>query len=729
MKIKQRDITDCGAACLASIASFYKVKMPLSRIRQYACTDKKGTNILGLIEAASRIGFTAKGVRGDWDSLFKVPLPAIAHIVVKGILTHYVVLIKASKSFIKVMDPADGEFHKISHDDFKKQWTGVLVLIAPGERFRIRDEGPKLGHRLIQLIEPSKDILIQSLVGALIYSVLGLSVSLYVGRLIDNVIPGGNSNLLNLLGVAMLVIILFRLMLVVFQSVFVLKTGQRIDATLILGYYQQLLKLPKSFFDNMRTGEIISRIGDAVKIRVFVNDVSISLVLNIFILVVSFILMFAFYWKLALIVLCVIPFYYTIYYVSNRLNRRTQRKVMERSADLEAQLVESLNAAGTIKRFSLEGMANLKTETRFIGLLESVYKSGLNSIFASTSSGFLTQIITVIVLWIGTAYVLNTHITAGELLSFYALIGYFTGPVTGIINYNRTLQDARIAADRLFEIFDLDAEEDNGKIDLVPDLVGDIYFEKVCFRYGTRVTVFDSLDLHIQKGSFTAIVGESGSGKTTLISLLHRLYLVNSGSIRIGSNNISSFTNRSLRKVIACVPQDIDLFTGTIAENIAPADVNPDMNKIIQICNNLGMSEFIEGMSGGFNARIGEHGATLSGGQRQRIAIARAMYLEPEILVLDEATSSLDPLSENYIQNAISEFKKSGRTLIVIAHRLSTISKADKIFVLHKGQVSESGTFSDLVEAKGFFMQMLEHQSLILSHHIGNKKSISYESI
>jgi len=402
---------------------------------------------------------------------------------------------------------------------------------------------------------------------------------------------------------------------------------------------------------------------------------------------------------------------------------------MERSADLEAQLVESLNAAGTIKRFSLEGMANLKTETRFIGLLESVYKSGLNSIFASTSSGFLTQIITVIVLWIGTAYVLNTHITAGELLSFYALIGYFTGPVTGIINYNRTLQDARIAADRLFEIFDLDAEEDNGKIDLVPDLVGDIYFEKVCFRYGTRVTVFDSLDLHIQKGSFTAIVGESGSGKTTLISLLHRLYLVNSGSIRIGSNNISSFTNRSLRKVIACVPQDIDLFTGTIAENIAPADVNPDMNKIIQICNNLGMSEFIEGMSGGFNARIGEHGATLSGGQRQRIAIARAMYLEPEILVLDEATSSLDPLSENYIQNAISEFKKSGRTLIVIAHRLSTISKADKIFVLHKGQVSESGTFSDLVEAKGFFMQMLEHQSLILSHHIGNKKSISYESI
>ncbi len=729
IKVKQRDITDCGAACLTSIASYYKVNLPVSRIRQYACTDKKGTNILGLLEAAGKIGFSAKGVRGDWESLFKIPVPAIAHIVVKGILTHYVVIIKVNKSYIKVMDPADGEFHKLSHEDFKKQWTGVLVLIAPGERFRIREEKTKLIYRLLKLVEPSKGILTQSLIGALVYSVLGLSSSLYIGRLVDNVIPGGNYNLLNLLGVAMLVIILFRVLLIIFQSVFVLKTGQRIDATLILGYYQQLLKLPKSFFDNMRTGEIISRIGDAVKIRVFVNDVSISLVLNIFILVVSFLLMFAFYWKLALIVLFVIPFYYSIYFISNKLNRKTQRTVMERSAELEAQLVESLNAAGTIKRFSLEDSANMKTETRFIGLLESIYKSGLNSIFSSTSSGLINQVITIVVLWIGAGYVLNTRITAGELLSFYAVIGYFTGPVTGIINYNRTLQDARIAADRLFEIFDLEAEEDNGKIELVPDLIDDIHFEGVGFRYGTRITVFESLDLHIQKGSFTAIVGESGSGKTTLVSLLHRLYPIHSGNIRIGCNNINNFTNKSLRKIISCVPQEIDLFTGTIAENIAPAEFNPDMNKILQISNNLGMSEFIENIPGGFNAILGEHGATLSGGQRQRIAIARAMYLEPEILVLDEATSSLDSISENYIQDTITEFIKAGRTLIVIAHRLSTIVRADKIFVLHKGRVTESGTFSELVKAQGLFMQMLQHQSLVYNCQDDNQNSPVYESI
>lgn len=716
IRVKQRDITDCGAACLTSIASFYKVDLPLARIRQYACTDKKGTNVLGLIEASEKIGFTARGVRADWDSLFKIPVPAIAHIVVKGILTHYVVILKATKKYIKIMDPGDGEIHKLSHDEFKIQWTGVLVLIAPGERFRIRNEKEKLWNRLLHLVKPSKSILIQALVGALVYSVLGLSVSIYIGRLVDNVIPGGNSNLLNLLGIVMLVIILYRFVLIIFQSVFVLKTGQRIDASLILGYYQQLLKLPKSFFDNMRTGEIISRIGDAVKIRVFVNDVSISLVLNLFILTVSFIIMFAFYWKLALIVLCVIPFYYIIYFVSNKLNKKTQRLVMERSADLEAQLVESLSSAATIKRFSLESIANLKTESKFVGVLESVYKSGMNSIFSSTSSSLITQTITVLVMWIGAGYVIKTHITAGELLSFYAIIGYFTGPVSGIINYNRTLQDARIAADRLFEIFDLDPEDDNGKIELVPQLIGDIQFDNVSFRYGTRATIFESLNLTIKKGTFTAIVGESGSGKTTIISLLHRLYPLNGGCIRIGSNDISNFSNWSLRKTMACVPQEIELFTGTIAENIAPAELNPDMQKILEVCSNLGMSRFIESLPGGFNAMLGEHGSKLSGGQRQLIAIARAMYLNPEILILDEATSSLDPITESHIQGTLSEFIRSGRTLVVIAHRLSTIRRADIIYVLDKGQVVESGTFKELIDSDGYFLEMLKQQGILLDY-------------
>jgi ATP-binding cassette subfamily B protein len=718
IKVKQRDITDCGAACLASVAAHYNLALPVARIRQLAGTDKKGTNVLGLVEAAGKMGFLAKGVRGDWDSLFKIPKPAIAHVIVKEVLHHYVVVLKTTDKYIEIMDPGDGAIHKLEHEEFKKQWTGVLVLIAPGEKFTIRNEKVSTNVRFWSLIKPSRSILLQSLAGALVFSVLGLAMSIYVGKLVDNVLPGGNLSLLNLLGVAMVIIIILRLLLSFFQTIFILKTGQKIDATLILGYYQHLLKLPQSFFDNMRTGEIISRIGDAVKIRVFVNDVSINFILNIFILIVSFTLMFTFFWKLALIMLIVVPLYIVIYYISNRFNRKVQRKVMERSADLEAQLVESLNAAGTIKRFGLEDFSNLKTETRFVSLLEIIYKSGLNAIFSSSSTGLVSQLITILVLWAGSGYAIGSQITPGELLSFYSIVGYFTGPVTSLIGFNRNLQDARIASDRLFEIFDLEIEDESNKIELKPDMVNDIHFENVKFRYGTRVEVFDSLDLSIKKGEITAVTGESGSGKTTLVSLLQNLYPLQAGHIRIGRYDLRHLTNQSLRKIVSVVPQRIDLFSGNVVSNIAIGDFDPDMDRVIEVCDKLGMMKFIEQLPHGFNTYLGENGATLSGGQQQRIAIARALYRDPEILILDEATSSLDSLAETFVQNTLRLLREESKTVIVIAHRLSTINMAQRIIVLDKGVVVQDGTFADLSVIDGPFRRMWTHQAINIDQTI-----------
>jgi ABC-type bacteriocin transporter len=720
IKVKQRDITDCGAACLASVAAYYKVGLPVSRIRQLAGTDKKGTNVLGVVEAAEKMGFLAKGVKGDWESLFKIPKPAIAHVVIDGKLAHYVVIYKAGEKHIEIMDPGDGEIHKVDHEKFRKEWSGVLVLIAPGEKFTIRDEKTSISTRLWQLIKPNRSILLQSLIGALVFSVLGLSMSLYVGRLVDHVIPGGNFNLLTLLGIAMVIIILVRLFLSLFQSLFILKTGQKIDASLILGYYQHLLKLPQSFFDNMRTGEIISRIGDAVKIRVFINDVSINLILNVFILIVSFILMFTFFWKLALIMLVVIPFYFMIYLISNKLNKKMQRKVMEKGADLEAQLVESLNSAGTIKRFSLEEFSNFKTETKFVALLETVYRSGLNSIFSSSSSGLVTQLITLMVLWAGAAYVLKTQITPGELLSFYSVVGYFTGPVVGIIGFNRTLQDARIAADRLFEIFDLEIDSEENKIDLRSEMVGDISFENVSFRYGTRVDVFYSLNLTIRKGEITAIVGESGSGKSTLVSLLQNIYPLNEGNIKTGKYDHKHITNKSLRQIISVVPQKIDLFAGSVTDNIAVGEIVPDMEKILSVCEKLGMTKFIESLPHGFSTYLGENGANLSGGQKQRIAIARALYRDPQVLILDEATSSLDSLAETFVQKTMKMLKDEKKTVIVIAHRLSTINHADRIIVLDRGNVTQDGTFAELSVQDGHFRTMWSHQNIEVAEAVRN---------
>lgn len=247
IKIKQHDITDCGAACLASISAHFKLKLPISRIRQMAGTDKKGTNALGLIKAAEKLGFTAKGVRGELDSLSKIPLPAIAHVVVKEVLQHYVVIYKVTDKYVEVMDPGDGQIHKKSIAEFENEWTGVLILMVPNESFVKKDEKVSNISRFFFLLKPHKSILFQALFGAIVYTVLGLSTSIYIQKLTDFVLVDGNKNLLNLLSIGMVVLIIFQIFIGTSKTVMVLKTGQLIDSRLILGYYKHLLKLPQRF--------------------------------------------------------------------------------------------------------------------------------------------------------------------------------------------------------------------------------------------------------------------------------------------------------------------------------------------------------------------------------------------------------------------------------------------------------------------------------------------------
>ncbi|MFN3378403.1 MAG: peptidase domain-containing ABC transporter, partial [Runella zeae] len=696
--------------CLASIAAHYQLILPIARIRQYACTDKKGTNVLGMIEAAQKLGFQAKGVKGKFESLLKIPMPAIAHVIIQERLHHYVVIYEVTDKHVVVMDPAFGKLEKKTHEEFQQIWSGVLVLILPDETFETGNTKESVLGRFWQLIQPHKSVMTQALFGALIYTVLGLSSSIYMQKIVDNVLVEGNRNLLNLLSVSMILILVLQLVIGSMKTFFALRTGQQIDAQLILGYYKHLMKLPQAFFDTMRVGEIISRINDAVKIRAFINDTALTLVVNVFIVLFSFGMMFTYDWKLALIMMAIVPFYALNYWVVNRLNKKHQRQLMEKSAELESQLVESLNAMGTIKRFGLEAFANIKTETRFVRLLGTIFTSAQNSVWSGTASELVSRLFTIILLWAGSGFVLDKELTPGELLSFYALIGYFTGPASSLIGANRVVQDALIAADRLFEILDLEREASENKIDLTPAMVSDIRFQKVSFRYGTRIQVFEQLDLTIPKGSITAIVGESGSGKSTMLSLLQNIYPLQSGAIFVGDYDIKHISNHSLRQLVSVVPQQIDLFAGNVIENIAVGEYEPDMQRIMDICQLLGISEFIEKLPNGFHSYLGENGASLSGGQKQRIVIARALYRNPEILILDEATSSLDSLSERSVQAMVQRLRQEERTVIIIAHRLSTIMNADKIVVVESGKVIEEGRHLDLLAKREAYYQLWASQ-------------------
>lgn len=715
IKIKQHDIKDCGAACLVSIGNHYGVNLPIAKIRQFANTDKRGTNVLGIIEAAEKMGLTAKGVKGDLQAIPKIPLPAVAHVVVGKQLQHYVVLYKVTKTKVKVMDPGKGKIITYSYEDFEKIWSGVLILFAKNDDFKTYKNKTSAFKRFWDLIQPHKTILVQALFGAIVFTILGLAMSIYVQKITDYVLVGGNRKLLNLLSIVMLIVVGLQAYIGSKKSIFVLKTGQLIDAKLILGYYKHLLSLPQRFFDTMQIGEITSRISDAVKIRAFINNVAIDMLVNIFIIIFSFSLMFTYYWKLALVILLVIPVYFCIYLIMNRFNKKVERKLMEDAAELQTQLVESITHVRTVKEFGIEDFSNLKTENRFVKLLFTTYKSGLNGIFSGTSTSFLASLFTVILLWIGSGYVLDGEITTGELFSFYALIAYFTSPVASLIGMNKTIQNALIAADRLFEIMDLEREETENKIKLKKDLIGDIVFDNVTFRYGSRAYVFNNLNLIIKKNETTAIVGESGSGKTTLIALLQNLYPIKSGRIQIGNYDLKHIDYKSLRQLVGVIPQQVNLFSGTIIENIALGQDFPNMQPILELSEQLGITEFVEKLPYGFETQVGENGALLSGGQKQRVAIARALYKNPEILLLDEATSALDTNSELIVKQTIENFKANGKTVIVIAHRLSTIANADTILVMENGSIIEQGSHKELLNKKDKYYSLWQKQSLISS--------------
>lgn len=609
------------------------------------------------------------------------------------------------------MDPGDGKMHKVTNAEFQKMWTGVLVLMEPEETFKKGNMKTSMTRKFFSLLAPHKSVMMQAVFGALIYSILGLSTSVYVGKITDYVLVDGNINLLNLMGIVMIIILILRTFIGSMKSILALKTGQRIDAALILGYYKHLLILPQQFFDTMRVGEIISRVNDAVKIRNFINNVSLDLLVNMMILLFSVGLMFVYSWKLALVTLASAPLFLLIFWAFNKLNRKYQRSIMESSADLESQLVESINSISTIKRFGIEDFANLKTEIRFVHLLKNTYRSIYGAIMAQGGIQFVSTAITIAVLWMGSVLVIDKELTPGTLMVFYSLISYVISPIGSLISSNQTIQDALIAADRLFQIMDLEREQDDSqKIELRKDMIGDIVFENVSFRYGSRKEVFNGLNLKIDKGKTTAVIGESGSGKTTLISLLQHIYPIQSGQIRIGGYDISQISNKSLRSLVGTVPQQIELFAGTIIENIAVGDLQPDMKRIVDLVEQLGLKDFIERLPNGYMTYIGEHGASLSGGERQRIAIARALYKEPEILIFDEATSSLDSISEKHVKRTLDALASSGKTVIIIAHRLSTVKNADMIVVLDNGKVSETGTHKQLFDSNGIYNRLWNEQ-------------------
>ncbi len=699
--VKQRGETDCGAACIATIAKQYGHKISLTKIRNIAGTDKKGTNALGLITAAENLGFSARGVKAVPDELNKnLSFPLIAHVIQENIF-HYVVVHKISRNKIIVADPAEGIII-YEKDEFTKIWSGILIFVIPEQKLKLNDRGKGLFYSIIELVKPNKRLLLEIFIISLIYSLLGALGAFYFKYLIDTILVDGLVNTLHIISLGFLILTVFKGGMNAFRKHLLLYLGQKIDISLILNYYQHILKLPLSFFDSRKTGEILSRLRDATKIRQAVSGITVSIMIDSLFVVVAVVILYLQCSSLFWITLLIVPIYILLAFIFNKPFQRIHKKEMENSASLQSYLVESVSGIDTIKAFTAAGESFRKTEKRFIKFIRAIFKAGYLRNIQHSLHMLLGSAGEVIILWVGGREVIKGNISIGQLITYNALLAYFYNPLRNLLSIQPLLQEAYVAFDRLNEIMDLPVEDIHEKAKIKPpNLKGEIKIRNLSFSYGKREDVLKNINLKIKAGEKVAFVGKSGSGKSTLIKLLLRYYRVKRGEILIDGCNIKDININSLRTKIGYVPQDIFLFSGTVGQNIAYGSSKRGLADIIKAAKKAGAHEFINKLPLRYETPVGERGCNLSGGQKQRLAIARTILKKPDIYIFDEATSNLGMEREREIYTKLAD-----KTLIKIAHHLNTVIDSDKIFVFSCGKLVESGKHDELLRKQGAYFQL-----------------------
>lgn len=712
--ILQNDETDCGPACLAAIFRKYGLKVTIAKIRDIAGTDRQGTNAHGLVKVIEHFGFQQKVVEADKSVLTnKLPLPAIAHVIIDDSLLHYVVITKVKGDTVVVSDPAKG-IVKYKKEDFLKIWTNILILIAPTNKSQ---KGNKKQSTLLSffcLLISQKWLLLRIFILSMILTSIGIITSFYYQVLMDNIVPSSSLEMLNYVSVITLCLFFVQIGLNFLRGFLIVKLEQNIDIPIMLGYYNHALILPMKFYSMRDTGEIISRFNDASSIRDIVSEASLTIMMDTIMAVVGAVVLFNSNRLLFLISVVMLFLYGIIVFVYNKPIKKNNRKIMEMNSKVTSQFVETINGIETIKAFNQEDNEKEKTDKLYKKFLKKVFNGGVLSLSQQTITMFVAVVGELVILWVGVAYVIKGELTLGELITFNALLGYFIEPIKNLINLQPSIQTAVVAADRLGEILDITPEYNYEHEQLNDKIRFDkISISNLDFRYGTRELVLKDINLEICRGEKIAFVGESGSGKTTLANLLVRLYEQEKGSIKLDSIDIREFSIKQIRDNISYISQNTFLFSGTIRENLLFGNSDVSDDDISQVCKICELEEYINSLPLKFNTRIEENGKNLSGGQKQRLAIARALLKKPEILIMDEATSNLDYITERSIEKTINNFSKN-MTTIIIAHRLSTIKDCDKIFVLRNAQIVETGNHRDLLNQRGYYYQLWNGQDNII---------------
>jgi ATP-binding cassette subfamily B protein len=701
--VQQMESADCGAACLAMVLGYWGRATRLDEVRRILGPGRDGTDALSLLRAGEQMGLRGRGLKLEVEDLPHLPRGAILH----WELNHFVVYEKSTRAGIQIVDPSFGR-RLIPVDKFRRSFTGVAVVLEPTGGFDTKTKGANPLARFIRDLVAQRSLIVRSVVMSIALRLFGLAMPLLTGMVVDRVVPRADHGLLEMVAVGIGGVVLFILLSNLIRAHFLLQLRTNLDTRLTLGFLDHMVGLPYDYFQRRTTGDLVMRVSSNTVIRETLTAATLSSMLDGALAFIYLVLALLISPSLAAVALALGAVQVAVFLLARHRVRELMSQDLESQSRAQSYLVQMLAGIETLKAAGAESRAVEHWSNLFVDQLNVSLGRGRLSAVTESINEALTAAAPLTLVAVGTALVLDGDLTLGSMLSVVAMATGFLGPLRSLVDSALRLQTLGSYVERIDDVLSTDPEQDPTKVVPPPPLSGRIEVRGVTFRYSPQTArVLRDVSLSIEPGQNVAIVGRSGSGKSTLAKLMVGLLQPTEGTVLYDGHNLAELDLKALRRRIGVVPQAPYVFAGSIRDNIALVDPGVLSDRIVAAARRAYVNEDVAAMPMGYETMVADGGATLSGGQRQRLALARALVSDPSVLVLDEATSSLDARTEQGVIESLTGLRS---TRVVIAHRLSTVVNADRIVVVEAGQIVEDGTHTQLIARRGIYWQLVQAQ-------------------